>query len=271
MVQLINKLQTRIEYYQQLIAEYSAEDAIFIYQMGKVGSTTLEHSLPNAVHIHAFYSKNHTCPVRLLGLRKFSFMHIFYRVEQELLWWYIRRVFKQRKKQDKTTKIITLVRDPFNRNLSMFFHDLDAYLFSAHTNCANTRVKPIPTRCQTTGLLSEVFTEEFNHEYALNWFDNEFYAMTGINVFQYDFDKEQGISRIQEKGIDILCLSCEKILKNESILGDFVGTTIEIKSTNKAEDKWYGELYRQFKADYILPESISKKVLNSRLYQHFFD
>ena len=208
MVRLIEKLKNRFKCYQQLIAQYSAEDTVFIYQMGKVGSTSLEKSLPNAAHIHAFYSKNHTCPVRLFGLKKFSLMHVFYNAEQELLWWYIRRVFKQRKKEGKRTKIITLVRDPFSRNQSMFFHDLDAYLYSAHTNCANTRTDPIPTRCQTRSLLSDVFTQEFNHEYAVNWFDKEFYPMTGINIFQYVFDKDKGVSRIQDHSIDILCLSC---------------------------------------------------------------
>jgi len=267
---VIKKLKSRFKYYQQLIAQYSAEDTVFIYQMGKVGSTTLEHSLPNAVHIHAFYSKNHTCPVRLFGLRSFSFMHFFYAVEQELLWWYIRSVFKQRQKQGKTTKIITLVREPLSRNQSMFFHDLDAYLYSAHTNCLNTRPKPIPTRCQTASLLSEVFTQEFNHEYAINWFQNEFFPMTGIDVFKYPFNKAKGMSRIQEKGIDVLCLSCDKLLDNKQQLSDFVGQNIEIESVNKAEDKWYGDLYKQFKVDYVLPESISNKISNSRFYRHFF-
>jgi len=235
MFKLIEKLKNRFKGYQQLIASYSAEDAVFIYQMGKVGSTTLEHSLPNAVHVHAFYSKNHTCPVRLFGLRKFSFMHLFYSAEQELLWWYIRRVFRQRKKQGKPTKIITLIRDPLSRNQSMFFHDLDAYLYSAHTNCVNTRTKPIPTRCQTAALLSDVFTQEFNHDYAINWFDNEFFPMTGINVFKYAFDKQKGVSRIQERNID----------------------------------KWYGDLYMQFKVDYTLPARINKKIADSQFYQHF--
>jgi len=270
MLRLINKLKNRFKSHQALILKYAASDTVFIYQMGKVGSTTLENSLPNAVHLHAFYSKNHTCPVRLFGLRKLSLAHAFYTIEQELLWWYIRRVFKRRRQQGKVTKIITLVREPLSRNQSMFFHDLDAYLYMAHTNCLNTRVAAIPTRCQTTRLLSDVFTQEFNHEYAANWFDKEFLPMTGINIYQYDFDKERGVSRIQEKGIDILCLNCEKIQENEKLLSDFVGNTIEVSSTNKAEDKWYGDLYKQFKADYALPEGVYKKIYTSRFYQHFF-
>jgi hypothetical protein len=266
MVRLIEKLKSRFKYYQQLIAQYSAEETIFIYQMGKVGSTTLEHSLPNAVHIHAFYNKNHTCPVRLFGLKKFSFLHFIYHIEQETLWWLIRRAFKQR----KSTKIITLVREPFARNQSMFFHDIDAYLYAAHTNCMNTRAKPIPTRSQKPSVLFDVFTQEFDHDYAINWFDKEFFSMTGIDVYQYPFCKEKGACRIQEKNIDILCLSSDKLLENKQLLSDFVGQSVEVESVNQAEDKWYGDLYKQFKIDYILPEAIASKILNSRFYQHFF-
>ena len=263
---LRKKILRKLVHYKKLLASYSDENTIFIYQMGKVGSTTLENSLPNAVHIHAFYSKNHTCRIRQYGLAKFGFKHFLYRVEQELLNFLLRWVFKGR----KHTKIITLVRDPFVRNMAMFFHDLDAYLYAAHTNCMNTRAKPIPTRSQKPSVLFDIFTEEFDHEYAINWFDKEFFPMTGINIFQYAFDKQKGVTRIQDKNIDILCLSCEKMLDNEQAISDFTGCKVEIESANKAEDKWYGDLYKQFKVDYVLPKLISNKILNSRFYQHFF-
>lgn len=271
MIRLIEKLKNRLNYYKRLVAQYSAEDTVFIYQMGKIGSTTLEHSLPNAVHIHAFYFKNHTCPVRLFGLRKFSFVHGLHIIEQTLLWWYIRRVFKQRRKQGKKTKIITLVREPLERNQSMFFHDLDAYLYAAHTNCMNTRSKPISTRSQPSSMLVDVFNEEFDHDYPLNWFDNEFYVMTGINIFDYAFDKVQGSMLINKEGVDILCLRSDKLSDNVQQLSDFVGKSVEIESMNKAEEKWYGELYKQFKMNYVTPNSIVNKIQNSQFYQHFFE
>jgi hypothetical protein len=264
---IINSLKKRVKFYKEILLQYSDEKTIFIYQMGKVGSTSLELALPNAVHVHAFYSKNHTCPVRLKGLAKFGFKHFIYRVEQELLALLLRRAFKSR----THTKIITLVRDPQARNISMFFHDLDAYLFAAHTNCLNTREAPLPTRCQNADVLVDIFNQEFDHQYALNWFDEEFIPMTGIDVYCQAFNKEDGFTFLENDKTSVLCIRTDKLSTCTEQIKQFTGENIELQYENKAEGKWYESIYRHFKSAYEYEPDLLAKQKTSKFYKHFFD
>jgi hypothetical protein len=266
MMRIMHAIKRRLARHKQLLKQYKDPHTIFIYQMGKVGSTSLELGINNALHVHAFYHKNHICPVRLQGLAKFGLMHIVYRAEQEVMAYLIRRAFWQRKQ----SKIITLVRDPMARNMSMFFHDLDAYLFSAHTNCMNTRDKALPTRFQDMDLLNKVFEQEFDHYYPLNWFQNEFLPMTGINIFDYPFDANKGQLTIKQAGFEVLCLRSDKIKHNVDLISQFVGQEFELSKANDAKAKWYAELYCNFTQHYQAPSAIQQALKDSQLYQHFF-
>ncbi|WP_281556612.1 putative capsular polysaccharide synthesis family protein [Thalassomonas sp. RHCl1] len=262
----IRALKSYLDAHRRLIARYKAADSVFIYQMGKVGSTSLEHSLANAVHVHAFYSQNHTCPVRLQGLAKFGIRHIFYRAKQEVLNYLLRRAFKQRKK----TKIITLVREPVARNVSMFFHDLDAYLFAAFTNCVNSRAKPLATRSQGADLLMEVFNQEFNHQYPLDWFEQEFLPMTGINIYEHPFDSEQGFAHIVQDNIELLCIRTDKLALCGDVLEQFCVQPVELLSRNVAERKWYADVYQQFLQQYQPDEQQLVNIFSDKFSRHFF-
>ncbi|MBL4910787.1 MAG: hypothetical protein JKX78_12345 [Alteromonadaceae bacterium] len=264
--QLFKKIKNRLNAHKQLIDKYKAPETLFIYQMGKVGSTTLENSLPNAVHIHAFFTKNHTCPIRLYGQAKFGFKFFIYRLEQELLAYLLRRAFKQR----QNTKIITLVRDPLARNISMFFHDLDAYLFAAHTNCLNTRKVALPTRDQQASVLIDVFQQEFDHDYALTWFDREFFPMTGIDIYQQSFDKAKGLGIIKTENIEVLCVRTNKIKSNINEISQFIGQHVTLSDANLAENKWYGDIYLAFKKQYQPKEFLIIKLNNSKFSRHFW-
>ena len=264
--QLFKKIKNRLIGHKQLIDKYKAPETIFIYQMGKVGSTTLEKSLPNAVHIHAFFTKNHTCPLRFRCQAKFGFSSFFYRAEQELLAYLLRRAFKQR----KSTKIITLVREPLARNISMFFHDLDAYLFAAHTNCLNTRQVALPTRDQQASVLMDVFEQEFDHNYVFNWFDNELFSMTGINIYQFPFDIDKGFSQINYNNVELICLRTDKLKQCIVPLSEFVGNSIVLSDSNQAVSKWYGEIYQKFKTEYQPSAKWINRAKKSKFTQHFF-
>ncbi|MDT0602804.1 putative capsular polysaccharide synthesis family protein [Thalassotalea castellviae] len=245
---------------------YADPNTIFIYQMGKVGSTTLENAIAGSLHIHAFYSKNSTCVIRQKGLNKFGFRAIFYTLEREISDFIHRIIFKRR----AHTKIITLVREPIARNQSMFFHDIDAYLFSVHTNCLNTRRTPLPTRSQPKLLLEKVFNEEFDHFYPLNWFDKEFKPMTGVDIYSKAFNKELGYSLIDNKGVSVLCISIDKLDDLTSVIEEFIGHKLVLLKDNNSENKWYSELYKQFRQHYQLPSNIEKTIKISKFYQHFF-
>lgn len=263
---LIAAIKRRLSRHRKLLAQYADKETIFVYQMGKVGSTSIEHAIENAIHVHAFYNRNHTCPPRLMGLAKFGVRHFLLRAEQEFLAYLLRIVFKRR----KHTKIVTLVREPIARNISMFFHDLDAYLFSAYTNCMHTRKAPLATRCQNSSLLIDVFNSEFDHDYALNWFDNEFAIMTGLNIYDYDFNRDLGYCLIKESSVEVFCLRTDKIGECIDSLSEFCGSKVKLSSVNRADDKWYKEVYKQFSREYSYSSDELDKIYNSQFFQHFF-
>lgn len=260
-------MQRYIKYKVNLFQRYAEPSTVFIYQMGKVGSTTLEQAINDSIHIHAFYSKNSTCVIRQKGLNKFGFKAVFYTAEREVTDFIQRIIFKKR----KVTKIITLIREPIARNQSMYFHDLDAYLFSAHTNCLSTRKNPLPTRSQSKQLLDKVFNEEFDHLYPLNWFDKEFKPMTGIDIYSQQFNKEKGYSLIHKNGVSVLCISTTKLDDLTLVIEQFIGQKLVLVKDNSGEDKWYSELYNDFKQHYKLPANIEEKIKKSQFYQHFFN
>lgn len=266
MTRILQAIRRRVSRHRLLIKKYKDPNTIFIYQMGKVGSTSLEHGIKNSLHVHAFYNKNHTCQVRLHGLAKFGLVHIVYRAEQEVLAYLIRRAFRQRKQ----SKVITLVREPMARNMSMFFHDLDAYLFAAHTNCLNTRDKPLPTRLQDMNLLSQIFEQEFDHHYPLNWFHKEFLPMTDINIFDYPFDAHKGLLLIHKATIEVLCLRSDKMHNNVGELSRFVGQDVKLSVVNDGQTKWYKDIYLNFKQQYRVPVVLKQTIKASQFQGHFF-
>ena len=73
----------------------------------------------------------------------------------------------------------------------MYFQDL-LYWVSAYIE-----LNPGRMRDEGFELLFDAFSEMFPHEYPTEWFDNELKALTGIDVFGYDFSHEQGFTRIQ--------------------------------------------------------------------------
>lgn len=265
-MRLFAVIERRLTRYKKILSLYANENTIFIYQMGKVGSTSLEHSIDNAVHIHAFYNANHICPPRLKGLAKFGLSYYLHRVEQQILAFCLRYIFKRR----KYTKIITLVRDPFARNISMFFHDLDAYLFAAHTNCMNSRRVPLATRGQDDRLLLDVFKTEFNHQYPATWFDKEFFRMTGLDVYTQPFDIDKGLSRYKTESIDCLCVKSEQLSKLIPEVSAFVSQEVVLTYANVGAEKWYRGSYERFLKEVPYPNEYLSQLMGSRFVDHFF-
>ena len=102
---------------------------IFIYQMGKVGSTSLEESIENSVHMHTLYS-NSECWVReaqlwglLSPLQKIK-RYVGSKLDRMII------------RSNNEVKIITLVRDPVARDVSMFFQRLP-YWYTHYLNANN--------------------------------------------------------------------------------------------------------------------------------------
>ena len=125
--------------------------AVIIYQMGKVGSSTLKESLAqkniSALHIHRYYFSNNEKPINLRRL--------IHKLKSNF-------TFNKLIKKEKI-KIITLYRDPLSRNISSFFQNLDVYFTKSEME--NLTFKKLENKFNSASNLIET---------PSNWFDIEF-------------------------------------------------------------------------------------------------
>jgi len=235
--------------------KYRDEDSILIYQMGKVGSTSLEESIPSSIHMHRLYNINHN--------------HVFYsprgksiihRLVGAMFDGMRRMAIKRRKK----IKIITLVRDLYARNTSAFFQNF-AFWVMEYSGKVTEEL-----RKDNTSFVHEVFENAFDHDYPLTWFDKELGKFTGINILDYPFDKQKGWARIQKGKYDILVIKLESIDNAKEAIEEFAGVKLDLKSANISDYKWYGPVFKDFKNNYIPKETYLDRLYNSGISQHFY-
>jgi hypothetical protein len=143
-------------------------------------------------------------------------------------------------KNRKKIKIITIVRHPVERNISMFFQGLSFWM-SEYIDQHDRE-----TRAADIHWLHEVFYKTFNHAYCDNWFDLEIKRLTGIDVFSQVFDLEEGCSVYESGKYSVMVLKVEDIERNINKIEKFIGKKVNIDKVNKAEDKWYAPVYKNF-------------------------
>jgi len=241
---------------------------IVIYQMGKVGSTTVCESLKNAdlpnpvYHVH-FLSHDgiKNAEEYFLGLQKgISPPHI-------------KRSKMLRKKIDKKKgvqwKIITLVREPIGREISDFFQVVDRYY---------------PDLIDENGDVNKSSAIEFLQErlanydestnYTSTWFDKELKQAFNIDVYAYPFNHEDSFTIIRKENINVLILRLEDLHSSfNNALSQFLDLEAPVRmvTSNVGRDKSYSEAYRYVLKNIAVPESVCAKIYSSKYTKHFYD
>ncbi len=230
------------------------KNIVVVYTMGKVGSTSIYHSLNkqlkgNVIFTHRMVKEN---------IKKYN--SIFLRKNQkphrtrlgEILFHQI---------PHKKLKIITLVREPIGRNLSDFFQDLPVY-FSDYKNINN----------YSNAIILKHFMAEYQHDIPLLWFDDEFKETTGINVFQHKFNTRGKYQIIKKKNIEVLVIRADlEDVKKEKVIGEFLTIPdFRIERKNTAKAKYYAQKYSDFIAHVKLEKDYIDRLMTSAFCLHFF-
>ncbi len=226
--------------------------------MGKVGSTSIAKALGDrAIQIHNFYSAN--APFS----RKPFYTNSLYK--KPLYWLFYRSIRLGIRRRSKL-KIVTLVRDPIGRNISMYFQDL-AYFLAYYLS------EVIPNRDnreEDIDILVDCFRRTFDHRYPLDWFDKEFKRFTGVDVYEHAFDATKGWTRIDKDGMSVLIVQTEKLSDCWHTVEEFCGCKLERREDNRGERKWYGTLYSEFLGRYSLSAVELDEIYSSRYARFFF-
>jgi Putative capsular polysaccharide synthesis protein len=232
---------------------------VLVYQMGKVGSSTVAWALREIEGLYAFQIhlmhpdsiRRWRAAMRKRGLWGFETV-------MDVAGVALREGIIE---AGVGAKIITLVREPIGRNCSFYFQNLNALW---RTVDAHEKVEP-------ARLVGE-FLDRFNHRGCLEWFDREFKAVLGVDVYEHAFPHDAGHLRIDAGRYDILIMRADlddsaKVKCMEEFLG-VEGLSLAPK--NVGSQKPYAAVYRKFLDALELPEAYVDEMLDSKYARHFF-
>ena len=239
-----NLLGWGIKWYCDILSQPSL---VWIYQPGKVGSASIYWSNPlKSFHLHSLaYALNADADMSDV----------------------CRKIIAEIKKHP--VKIITGVREPISRDLSLFFQGSDAdiwplvhygnswiYLFGDYSKKSKLDSQTLKERICTFEKSLDYSFEHLGKEITKNkadefsWFDYEIKALLDVDIYNYPFDKEKGYSIIEQDNIQVLVYKCEKLNQLENFIGEFLNKPdFSLKNANQGEEKVYSYMYKRFKEE----------------------
>ncbi|HMQ51119.1 MAG TPA: putative capsular polysaccharide synthesis family protein [Anaerolineae bacterium] len=252
-------------------ANLRQKQPLIIFQMGKVGSTTIARSLEavglkmSVFHVHVLSEeglKRHEQIYR----QSFSERR---RIDRQLLASYYLRRRLEKGIKGQPWKIITLVRDPIARNLSSFFEILDLeYKHHGYHHRIQEGNGAVPSAAQ----LANTFLQEFPHETPLIWFDRELKGVFGIDVYAQPFPHAKGYELYRGDRVEVLLLRLEDLNRcTAPAFKEFLNLDqVDLVKVNVGQQKYYSKAYTEVLNSVKLPESYLDQMYSSRYATHFY-
>jgi len=247
-------------------------DTLVIYQMGKVGSSSIKKSIHNAsldmnvYHVHALTHQ------RISELEQVyknaSKVHGRAVVHSHLAESKYLRSLLDKGTEGRRWKLITMVRDPVARNFSSFFQSFDQFFPEIAKKYQSGSVKME----DDVDFLAELFIKKFDHDMPLRWFDAYLKTVFDIDVYAHNFPEANGYSTYNGPRADMLLLRLEDMDEYAApALGNFLDLKEPaLQDDNRAEGKSYQSAYRDFKSAIVLPDTYIDKMYESKFARHFY-
>ncbi|MGH8489713.1 MAG: putative capsular polysaccharide synthesis family protein [Gammaproteobacteria bacterium] len=248
---------------------------VLVYQMGKVGSTSVCASLRKARpetplhHIHVLTDKGIAWEeVPHFGLKRgwlrksglpnsISIMRSKYLAKQ----W-------ARDKCRKPWKVITLTRDPIARNVSGLFATIERWIPDFEERCANNLLD--------LAQLSEFYLAEFHqkldfYEMPFQWFHVELEQFFGIDILESEFPRTAGYKIYSGDGVELLLIKLEYLDRCfTQAIKKFLGVDIPLVNARMATDHSYYPVYKAFRQSLRLPDDYIKKMYACEYVRHLY-
>ena len=235
---------------------------VVIFQMGKVGSTSLQEAVSraygkrNVIHAHSYY------------------------LSDDLRWLHSAVL-----RGSDELRLISLTRAPVDHAVSVFFQAFYKVLIGRESSAYYfymprlfKAIRSGPLRKLSDGTLTieelrELFLNDFEYDISYRWFDDEIKAPFGIDVYETNFP-ECGYKEYHNGGTRLLVMKheLEEGLKLNLIQG-FLGTSMPQgvpRLRVMEEDKYLGELYGRFKCEVKLPKEYVDRACESRYFKYFY-
>jgi hypothetical protein len=249
------------------LTERVDDDAILVYQMGKVGSSAVTRSL-RAAGIESRIYKLHFLTRQGMARAERQYRRNWTGGRRALHLWesqYLHDKVRE-PRPGKQWRIVTLVRDPVARNVSAFFQTLDLDGFSGVADTLETRRADLER-------LTDAFVSQFEwHDEPLTWFDAELASVFGIDVFASPFPHARGYQTYENDSARVLLLRLEDLREAGPLaFAEWLGLeSFEPVESNVGAAKYYSDVYREFMKGAKLPRSYLERMYGSRYARHFY-
>lgn len=248
-IQYVYKNCRNLIYFIRIII--SRNVPLVVYSDQKTSSESLKYSLIDyritpLFKFHYIDEFNTKVQQNLNGLTVRSFSRI----------WFYKHYIRKRKK----IRVITLLRNSIERNISKFFHSFEFY-------SNNKSIKSYSFLEQYDLFLKNVLDID-----GISYFDKEFERVLDIDVYKHSFNREKGFQIYKIDNIELLILKSE--LDNqikENVIKDFLNLkNFKIRNMNMARNKYYAKNYAIFKKNIKFSVRLLYYFLNSRYMIHFY-
>jgi hypothetical protein len=240
---------------------YGISEPILVFQMAKVGSTSVYDSLNRlhlAVPIYHLHLMNDLDELE----KEYSNPPIPKFLQDIQTARIIRRDMARH--PSKCWNVITLVRPPIPRMASTFFESLDRYVPNAVERYAAGTLK--------VQEIISYFLNDYNDTWTDTWFDIQMQGALGFDVFATPFDKARGYQIYHQRNIHILVVRLDDLSRRApQAMHEFLGIPdFELFTRNVGEAKTSGALYQAFLQELRLTPSMVERWHTSRFARHFY-
>lgn len=250
---------------------------LLLYQMGKVGSKSIQSSLEAIQLDRPLFHVHFLTPERVKQTEKERRKYLGTGKEGLLrhVWQYQYLLEQMARGLDgRKWKIVTLTREPIGRNISAFFENLDVEALDDSRYHIQSDYYGFET---TVGLgdtdkLARFFFERLPHDSPLVFFDQELKSMFGVDVFASEFPTSKGYKIYEDRLADVLLIRLENLSQcARDAFQEFLDIEgFILTDANVASEKVYAPLYRRFKETVVFPEAYVQKMYTSKYMRHFY-
>ncbi|MDA3896072.1 MAG: hypothetical protein PF482_07995 [Desulfobacteraceae bacterium] len=259
---------------QKLYAELDAIRAtsnakyppIIVYQMGKVGSTSIYRSLKSSVLPNSIIFV-HSLSDDVINQKKVHLNSGIRPVPYHLDLGIALKDRLKKKKFNHKFKIISLVRDPIALKISGTFQNpmFQDQLLQNSTGMFD----PI----RITNYLNAKLTSTNSFDYIFNWFDKELKTVFGIDVFAKPFNVNNGWTIFEGETADALIIRLEDLSSiGEDVISRFINVSENISLFQSNLRSWTKDekVYKYVKENVKLDREACEKIYSNKFVTHFY-
>lgn len=241
--------------------------AVIIYQMAKVGSSTIRLSLRAASLFLPIYFVHTLTRNGIKEMEEFYLSAGIPMIPKAGHLLVSRFLLSQLEKglTGGRWKVITLVRDPIARNISLLFQQGPFLLSDFKLRLKEGTLDVVE--------VAEMFEQKYPSQVnCLDWFDRELKQTFGVDVFATEFNRTAGYQIYRNPCVDVLLLKLEQLAECAGpAFKKFLGLErFVLINTNIGLQKAYASEYKQFLDRIVLRRDYLERFYASEQIQHLY-